>query len=333
MKELKDIKIRNAYSDGQDIVLVYRDGGRKKRKVIENFQWYFAVKKSDCINKKKVFDELMEGNVINKIDFDSNFPLFVKIYATKTDKKNSDHRIALTYLHEHNIKTYEGDLNSVRRFLLDNDVTISDEYDVLYFDIETDDSERKIEIGAKRILSCAAVDKEGNTYYFDDDDEKELLQKMWRLFTRYDAIAGWNIDNFDLPYIKGYTEHYVDSAGMVHRNWKNGREQYYKIEHPWYKMPTIDMMSRAKKIFKEGAALKSFSLNNVANYFLKKGKVKVEGRLIDLYHKDRETFKKYNIQDAMLLKELDEKVGMTDMIGMECNLGKALLLNFRENLS
>ena len=191
MKELKDIKIRNAYSDGQDIVLVYRDGGRKKRKVIENFQWYFAVKKSDYINKKKVFDELMEGNVINKIDFDSNFPLFVKIYATKTDKKNSDHRIALTYLHEHNIKTYEGDLNSVRRFLLDNDVTISDEYDVLYFDIETDDSERKIEIGAKRILSCAAVDKEGNTYYFDDDDEKELLQKMWRLFTRYDDYRDW----------------------------------------------------------------------------------------------------------------------------------------------
>ena len=324
---IKDIKIRNAYSEKDDIVFTYREGNRRRLFKVPEFDWYFCVTIEDFKNRNNIFKNLQEQRLVYKYEKSG---MFVKVFCErKGAKPDSPAFTVLKMLSESEIKTYEADLNPIKRFLADNDAEISDEYDILYFDIETDDTTRRIEIGKHRILSFAGVDREGTVYYFDDKDEKDLLNNILATFRKYDVITGWNISGFDLPYIRGYTKFFKLPDGTEKRQWVDGRMQVHDLKFDWFKMPNVDMMNRARRIFKEGAALKSYSLDNVSKYFLGKGKVKFEGKIIDLYTNNRPKLKEYNIQDAMLLKELDEKTGMLDMIGVECKMGKSLMLNFK----
>lgn len=324
-KTIRDIKIRNAYSDKDDLVFVYRDGKQRRKLIVKNYPWYFLVKTIDY-KQHFIFRQLEDDGII-RTELGSEF---TKIFASKNDGKKISHaNNAIDILSKEGIKLYEADLNTVKRYMVDNEVNVSSDYNVLYFDIETDDTDRIIRIGQTRILSFAACDREGNTYFFDDEDEEELLNNIFKTFNKYDVITGWNINGFDLPYIRGYTEFITNPDGSEGRIWHPGRMEIYNMKFDWYRMPNIDMMSRAQKMFKEGAALKSYSLDNVSNYFLGKRKIKFEGRVIDLYNNNRELLKEYNIRDVTLLRELDEKTGMIDLVGKECEIGKTLFLNFK----
>lgn len=327
METLSDIQIRNAYNERDDLVFVYRDGKQRRKRIIKDFPWYFLVKKTDYYENEHLFNNLIEDTTINKVIPSGEY---MKLFSHKNGGlKTSKANNAIQILSKHGVKLYEADLNTVRRYMVDHDVNVSAEYNVLYFDIETDDTTRIIRIGETRILSFAACDREGNTYFFDDEDEEELLKNIFKTFNKYDVITGWNINGFDLPYIRGYTEFKKHDDGEEERIWHPGRMEIYEMKFDWYRMPSIDMMKRAEKMFKEGASLKSYSLDNVSKYFLGKTKIKFEGRVIDLYNNNRALLKEYNIRDVTLLRELDEKTGMIDLVGKECEIGKALFLNFK----
>ena len=74
--------------------------------------------------------------------------------------------------------------------------------ELLYFDIETDDTNIGIVIGGSPILTMAGIDNNDNKFYFNDKDEKVLLQNCLNLFKQYDIITGWNSKGFDIPYIR-----------------------------------------------------------------------------------------------------------------------------------
>lgn len=318
MKEISKIQIRNAWSEGKDLVLLHKENQKRKKVRIKNYPWYFTIRKEDWI-KHNLINNVYLLSIVNGgfVEYGEYYKLFFKGTGGKV---NNNAKELIEAFKKSNIETFETDVHSAKRYMTDYPVEVSEEYDILYWDIETDDTTRKIEIGKYRILSIAAIDNNGNEFYFDGEEE-ELIRNFLKLVEKYDVIAGWNTDEFDLPYLKGM---YGDDD-----KWINGRMELYKIKFDWYKVASIDMLKRARKVYKEDASLKSYSLENISQYFLGHGKVKFEGKVIDLYNSDKETFKKYNIQDVKLLKELDEKMGMIDLIAKECKMSKTLIRDFK----
>jgi DNA polymerase elongation subunit (family B) len=320
MKDIKDIKIRNAYSVKNNLTFIYSENGKRKKHVIKNYIWYCVITLKDWKENKH---KLEKSGYILKTERDGKY---VKLFADKNEgSPKSGAKMLVNILNDYGIKVFESDLHSAKRFMVDNDIEVDDKYDILYFDIETDDTNRKIQIGATRILSFGAVDNKGNEFYFDDENEEELLKKAIDLFYKYDVITGWNIDEFDLPYIFG-SDTYDEFGNNVHIT---GRAEIYDLPRFLrYKVARIDMLRRARKLFKEDTSLKSYSLENVSQHFLKKGKLKYEGKVIDMYNNDKEKLRKYNMNDVYLLKELDEKTGMIDLIAKECAMAKCLIRDF-----
>lgn len=304
MTSLSNIKIRNAYSHKNNLVFTYKEGKKRKTLEIKEYLWYCVIKTTDWMEHQ---DKLLRSNCVLSYEVGAEY---TKLFADKNEgAPNSRSKSLLSNLQSFEVEVFEADLHSAKRFMVDNEVEVSEEYDILYFDIETDDTTRKIEIGKTRILSFGAIDNHGKEFYFDDEDEKDLLKKAWKLMHKYDVVAGWNINEFDIPYIED----------RIYKLFNRG------IQRKWYKIARIDMLARARKLFKEDAALRSYSLENVSQHFLKKGKIKFEGKVVDL---PPDKLKEYNMHDVYLLKELDEKTGMIDLIAKECAFSKCLIRDF-----
>ena len=326
---IKDIKIRNARSIKNDLVLTYKEKGRRKKHIIENFPWYFVMKFDEAVKYADKIKILIEGGGIERTERTEDNK-YVKFYCNKEEgKRNSNAHRVIEYLEGFGAEVLEADFHSAKRFMLDTECQVSDEYDILYWDIETDDTTQQIVIGGSRILSVAAIDNQGNEFYNDDENEEELLKWTVKLFSKYDVIAGWNTHGFDMPYLTGMMEKEIDDRGIeVNKRWLPGRLELYGLKIDDKTFANIDMLARARKMFKEDAKLKSYSLESVSQHFLGKGKVKRTGRVIDLYTNDRETFKKYNLTDVYLLKELDEKTGMIELIAKQCAMTRTLIREF-----
>lgn len=105
------------------------------------------------------------------------------------------------------IATFEGDLNPVRRFMLDNEPAIARPRAV-FLDLETD-SRVPFSRAAKeaRILCFSLYDLAGNRVanhtLTDDTDlaEHALLVALWQALLPFDQVIAWNGDRFDFPII------------------------------------------------------------------------------------------------------------------------------------
>lgn len=121
-------------------------------------------------------------------------------------------RMMLKALAAGKIRTFEGDLNPVRRHLLDFAVRIVAPRAV-FLDIETDSRCPFSKKEDARILCIALVDAitrqvvyRGLLQVDSDADEKRLLADMWKVLDQYDQIIAWNGDRFDFPVIAARTK-------------------------------------------------------------------------------------------------------------------------------
>ena len=300
------MKYINGYCNKEDVILEYKVGSTKKIQKIEDFEWYLYIRKSDWLIKlEKKVDKLLEAGFIRKFEIEGDY---VKLYTENLNNMwQSDAKQQLIkYLTMNNIEVFEADFSSLKRYCIDNDVQTDDNYSVLFFDIETDDSGDKIVIGGDRILSMAAIDKNGNTFYFSDENEQKLLGQMVECLKKYDIISGWNSKGFDLPYIKG-------------------RLKLYGMRMDWRKVAHVDMMKRFMDLFR----LKKYSLNAVAEHFLGEQKVDHSGlKIIDMFNNHPEMLKEYNIQDVQLLLDLDKKTGCIDLMIKQANWCNTFMSQF-----
>lgn len=290
------------------IVRIYREDGVKKSDIVEH-DWYFFTDRSP--EAKKVLDYFS----------DLGFPIryvvgnkYIKIFFNK--KKFKDGRLAkiLEHLENKGIQHYEADLGPMKRFFIDHpaDWVDYEDLDIMFFDIETDDSEGEIEyryvngsdfkrLNAKhRILSIAAVDKYGGENYFTDPDEKKILQRFDKFLkdSKADMLVGYNSTDFDLPYIlQRMRKHDLDSGfiyNILHIDLYRRIQDFYRMD------PTVRQ------------SLKSYSLNSVSDYFLKETKVPFVGKVKDLYDKDPDKLREYNIKDCHLVRRLEETLGIVE---------------------
>lgn len=301
------LKAINGWDTKDGIALVFKKDGEKSLMHIKHVDWYFYILKSDHTAASSILKKYQ--HLIKSVTVGNQY---VKINAIRETRIEPSIETLRSDLEKKGIEVFEFDLRKVKRYMIDKNIEIETKLDILYFDIETDDRHGGIVVGRDRILSWAACDRHGNTYY-QTGDEKVLLQKFIDILDRYDVITGWNSGGFDLPYIQE-------------------RCLKHNIDFDWRTVVHVDMMERCFKIYSYEAnviGLKNFSLNEISRAFLGKEKVDHEGTSIyEMFENQPEKLQVYNIQDAKLLVELDMKLGILDLMIQECSWTGAFLNRF-----
>lgn len=285
--------LRNA--EQGDVAFIYNDPqsptGRNINFIPMN-SWYFYIK-----NTGENLDFLTRHKFI-KYQLGKNW---IRIYCKNKEYKDPNVKELVRLFEDNKIQTYEADISPMKRLCLDHDVKIEnwENIRILYFDIETDDSNKLIDATKNRILSFAGVDRHGKEYYLTHKDERELLYQIDDLIVQFDMLIGWNSKNFDLPYLKErYKKHGVPTDYL----WNVLHEDMMKRVYYFY---TRDPENRQ--------AISSYSLESISQHFLKEGKKKYKGKIIDLFNNEPETLKVYNINDCHLLRKLEEKLGTIEL--------------------
>jgi DNA polymerase I len=205
---------------------------------------------------------------------------------------------------------------------------------ILTFDIETDDRGEFPEHGEKRIISIAAHDSytgechgfidtdgrsaaqvfpngkpEGFTAQHYDISERGMLERFseWVGERNFDVITGWNIEDFDAPYILTR----MDNIGMDTD--ELSREGYAKVTsrgNARLKGHSIHDLLLAYKMTKHNE-LRSFSLDAVAEEELNDTKLEHEDASIwQMYQNDPDRLMRYNLKDVVLVAEIEQEAGV-----------------------
>jgi DNA polymerase elongation subunit (family B) len=153
-------------------------------------------------------------------------------------------------------------------------------------------------------------------------NEKELLKKTFEILSREDVdiITGWNIKLFDMPYIIGRALLYFEQKEieswmpfnlMKFRETDIGGKKYKVYEFPGYTI--LDYMDLYKKF--SGTNQESYALQNIAKVELDAQKLDYSeyGSLREFYKKNFQKFAEYNVQDAILVERLDNKLKLIDL--------------------
>ena len=241
---------------------------------------------------------------------------------------------------------FEHDVNPEMRTLIDlytNDDSVSKNHRTIFLDIEveTDQGLPDIQKADKRINGITLYDQAKDYYYtwvlvkdskenIQNDksctlffvDESDLLTSFLEIFNdvKPTILTGWNIDFFDIPYlyrriinVLGYQSgNLLSPVGIVHFN--EYRQRFFLAG-----ISCLDYMQVYKKFtFNEES---SYALDAIAQKELKRGKVKFDMSLQQLYETDIELFIKYNINDVELVVELDKKLKFLDLVKGICHKG------------
>lgn len=309
-KDYSQLRPITAWDEESDIRVVCKTpDGKHGTKVIKDFEWYFAMKREDY--QKPVIAEIIKkyygyGIVTRLEEYENDF---YKIYAHRNKKWTDVQGMTGTQrafdnlrkeLEEEGVTLYEADLNITKRFMVDNFVPVETNLNILYFDIETDDSQDGIEIGRDTILSWAAINTAGTQWFESckDQTEEQLLKNLVNLIHQHDIIVGWNSGGFDLPYIEA-------------------RMKRYGMTYDWKKKIHIDLMQRCVKVYSFNmfnVGLQSFALNEFARVYLGEEKVKHEEGIKEMFDNNFELLKEYNIKDTTLLRDLDQKMRIIDLM-------------------
>lgn len=304
LEEPRDRKYLLAHTSREDVVLVYRENGVKTEMKVKNFPWYFCLLREDYEKNLTLMKKFKDTGLALKYCNDGDEgSKYIRVYSRNVNRRVQDEKHQLLRkLDEENIQHYEADLNSAQRLVIDLDLKVEENYRVLYFDIETDDRGKGIEIGRDRIVSIAAINQKGRVMYYTDDDERVILQKFLKLVAKYDLVTGWNSEKFDLPYIKE-------------------RCKYHDLYFHWGKILHVDMMQKTMEINKRNLkmikAVRGFSLNAISEYVLGEKKLEHEEGIYEMFENNPDKLKKYNVRDVELLKRIDEALNIINQKAIE----------------
>jgi DNA polymerase elongation subunit (family B) len=153
-------------------------------------------------------------------------------------------------------------------------------------------------------------------------NEKELLKKTFEILAKEDVdiVTGWNIKLFDIPYIIGRALLYFEEKEiqswlpfglMKMRQTDIGGKMYKIYELPGYTI--LDYMDLYKKF--SGTSQESYALQNIAKVELDAQKLDYSeyGSLREFYRQNFQKFAEYNVQDAILVERLDDKLKLIDL--------------------
>jgi DNA polymerase elongation subunit (family B) len=162
---------------------------------------------------------------------------------------------------------------------------------------------------------------ENRVVYVKCHDERELLVRFmahWNSPVNMpDVVTGWNIRNFDIPYIVNRTLRICDED-LVKKLSPWGRVEEKQITmmkkvtqvYEIIGIPQVDYMDLFKKFGHSFGPQESYSLNHIASVVLGETKLAYDGTLSSLYHTDHQKFIDYNIRDVDLVDRMEDKIGL-----------------------
>jgi len=161
--------------------------------------------------------------------------------------------------------------------------------------------------------------KREDVVYYRCADEFELIRKFlgWWQSEYPDIITGWNVEQFDIPYlVNRITKIMSENEAKKLSPWNvinsktldlgmGRRGQGYSI----LGISTLDMITLYKKYASGGYSQESYRLDNIAHVELGEHKISYEefGTLHNLYKEDYQKFIDYNIKDVDLVDRIDDK--------------------------
>ncbi len=153
-------------------------------------------------------------------------------------------------------------------------------------------------------------------------DEKHLLETFVKLmdYMKPSILSAWNGENFDVPYITnrakkipGFNYRKLSPISVIKE--KNVDDV---IIYEWEGITLVDAMIAYKSF--TYITQTSYSLDNIANVELGIGSGKVDygeyKDIIEFHEKDYDKFMDYAIQDVQILKGLDEKLNLNQLLIM-----------------
>jgi DNA polymerase elongation subunit (family B) len=166
-----------------------------------------------------------------------------------------------------------------------------------------------------------SIMKTSQVRYTKCNDEVHLLKlfiAFWHdEFTCPDAVTGWNIRTFDIPYLVNRINRILgeDEAkklspwGLVEERMvtmKKVMVQIYDITG----IAQIDYMDIFQKFGYSFGPQESYRLDHIANVVLGERKLAYDGTLHTLYLTDHQKFIDYNIKDVDLVDRMEDKIAM-----------------------
>jgi DNA polymerase elongation subunit (family B) len=258
------------------------------------------------------------------------------------------HRLSKTYdLSGDKDDYFEIDVPDTTRVLVDtyyNDDTPSVGHKIFTFDIEVEmDSGRPEPSKAENEITSIALhdsvtddrwvlilDKQslikdsvdGNTTILSFKTERELLIKFLNIYNAISPtiITGWNIDNFDVPYLYNRlkrlfgdrTAGKLSPIGIV--DYHTYRDRYYIAG-----VSAMDYLFLYRKFTM--SELENYKLDTIGKKEVNMGKIEYEGSLDKLFNTNLEKFIEYNLRDIDIVIALDKKLQYIDLARSICHAG------------
>ena len=153
-------------------------------------------------------------------------------------------------------------------------------------------------------------------------DERDMCMKFLELYEGIspDILTGWNIDNFDIPYLFNRMKRILGES-QAKRLSPIGQAFYSPYRQRWFfaGVSCLDYLSLYKKFnYNE---LPNYRLDTIGTIELDKGKIEYKGSLDDLFNEDIEKFIEYNLVDVEIVVELDKKLQFIDLCRGICHAG------------
>lgn len=166
-----------------------------------------------------------------------------------------------------------------------------------------------------------SIMKDHQVRYMQCKDEYTLLKQFiefWHNeFTCPDAITGWNIRTFDIPYLVNRIVRIIGEEevkklspwGLVEErmiSMRKGQVQIYDI----IGIAQLDYLDLFQKFGYSFGPQETYRLDHIAYVVLGERKLAYDGTLHTLYKTDHQKFIDYNIKDVDLVVRMEDKIAM-----------------------
>ena len=163
------------------------------------------------------------------------------------------------------------------------------------------------------------INTHDDVIYFKCFDEFDLISKFvsWWESDYPDIITGWNVANFDIPYLINRINKLVGEKvsrrlspwGVIQPRTLDFGNNRKINSYGFLGIAILDMIDLYRRYAPDGKSQESYKLDNIAHVELGERKLSYEeyGNLHNLYKEDYQKFIEYNIKDVDLVDKLDEK--------------------------
>lgn len=317
---------------GSAVYLVFRDAEGNRQVHVEPTRWYFLIREEDLNPKARaVLGRALVKGVptrrgkapyrILKMERDEIdgwirvYPDVPNHWVSKEVKRWLPEEEAKRYstvspfldlaqfFQALSVRTFEADVDPLRRFLTDNVVELeSENLRVAWFDIETDDEAMagkplKDVIGNVPILSIAVETVDGKTAFAKLEGEtlsheRQLLEWFFHCVVPHvDVLVAWNGVDFDFPFLMARARVHRISVAPQATIWWDGLLSFKK-HHRW-----------------GGGEIQSYALDNVGQAILGERKHSRTTSIKELWRSRPDELETYNCRDAHLTRRIEDETG------------------------